>query len=94
MFHPLTNIGTNMACDGRNWAGWPCDDEAEKLRAAFIDAADESTRKQLAEELQARLAVVQPYRLLGQADVPYARRTNIQGVIAAPVMVFWNIEKR
>jgi peptide/nickel transport system substrate-binding protein len=94
MFHPLTNIGTNMACDGRNWAGWPCDEEAERLRAAFIDATDESTRKRLAEELQARLAVVQPYRLLGQADVPYARRTNVEGVIAAPVMVFWNIEKR
>jgi peptide/nickel transport system substrate-binding protein len=56
--------------------------------------ADENTRKRLAEELQARLAMVQPYRLLGQADVPYARRTNIHGVIAAPVMVFWNIEKR
>lgn len=94
MFHPLTNIGANMACDGRNWAGWPCDEDAERLRAAFIEATDEASRKQLADQLQARLAVVQPYRLLGQADVPYARRANIEGVLAAPVMVFWNIEKR
>jgi peptide/nickel transport system substrate-binding protein len=94
MFHPLTNIGTNMACDGRNWAGWPCDEEAEKLRAAFIDATDEGTRKRIAEQLQARLAEVQPYIILGQADVPYARRSNIEGVLASPVMVFWNIEKK
>ena len=94
MFHPLTNIGTNMACDGRNWAGWPCDEEAEKLRAAFIDATEEDDRKRIAEALQRRLAQVQPYVVLGQADVPYARRANVEGVLAAPVMVFWNIEKK
>jgi peptide/nickel transport system substrate-binding protein len=94
MFHPLTNIGTNMACDGRNWAGWPCDEEAEKLRAAFIDATEEADRKRIAEALQRRLAEVQPYVVLGQADVPYARRSNVEGVLAAPVMVFWNIEKK
>jgi hypothetical protein len=41
-----------------------------------------------------RRAEVQPYILLGQADVPYARRSNVTGVLASPVMVFWNIEKR
>lgn len=94
MFHPLTNIGTNMSCDGRNWAGWPCDEEAEAIRRAFIDATDEATRKALAVRLQERLAVVQPYRVLGQADLPYARRTAVTGMLAAPVMVFWNVEKR
>lgn len=94
MFHPLTNIGTGMSCDGRNWAGWPCDEEAEQLRIAFVEATDEAERKRLAEALQARLAEVQPYRLLGQADVPYARRSNIAGLLPSPVMVFWNVEKR
>ncbi|WP_043360800.1 ABC transporter substrate-binding protein [Belnapia sp. F-4-1] len=94
MFHPLTNIGTGMACDGRNWAGWPCDEEAERLRLAFIEAADEAERKRLAEALQTRLAEVQPYRPLGQADMPYARRANIVGMLPSPVMVFWNVEKR
>ncbi|WP_144186600.1 ABC transporter substrate-binding protein [Elioraea rosea] len=94
MFHPLTNIGTNMSCDGRNWAGWPCDEEAEKLRAAFIDATNDADRKRIAEQLQRRLAEMQPYIVLGQADVPYARRANIEGVLAAPVMVFWNVEKK
>jgi peptide/nickel transport system substrate-binding protein len=94
MFHPLTNIGTSMSCDGRNWAGWPCDEEAERLRIAFVEATDEAERKRLAEVLQVHLAEVQPYRLLGQADVPYARRSNIAGLLPSPVMVFWNIEKR
>jgi peptide/nickel transport system substrate-binding protein len=94
MFHPLTNIGTNMSCDGRNWSGWPCDEEAERIRGQFIEATDDAERVRLSRELQARLAVVQPYRVLGQVDLPYARRAAVSGVLAAPVMVFWNIEKR
>jgi peptide/nickel transport system substrate-binding protein len=94
MQHPLTNIGTNMACDGRNWAGWPCDEEAERLRNAFLDAAEGPERDRILEALQRRLAETQPYRVLGQVDQPYARRANVRGVLAAPVMVFWNIEKQ
>nr|WP_314071417.1 ABC transporter substrate-binding protein [uncultured Roseococcus sp.] len=94
MQHPLTNIGTDMSCEGRNWSGWPCDEEAERLRAAFLDAPEGAERTRLAEALQQRLAKVQPYRVLGQVDVPYARRANVQGMLAAPVMVFWNIRKQ
>lgn len=94
MQHPLTNIGTNMDCEGRNWAGWPCDQEAERLRAAFLDAPEGAERTRALEALHRRLAEVQPYRVLGQADVPYARRANVQGMLASPVMVFWNVEKR
>ena len=47
-----------------------------------------------AAELDKRLTEMQPYRVLGQFDQPYARRTNVSGVLAAPVMLFWNIEKK
>jgi len=93
MQSPLTNIGTNMACE-RAWSGWPCDAEAEKLRGAVVDAPDEASRKLAVEVLHKRLAEMQPYRVLGQFDQPYARRTNISSVLAAPVMLFWNIEKK
>jgi peptide/nickel transport system substrate-binding protein len=93
MRHPLTNIGTNMSCDGRNWSGWPCDEQAERLRGAFLDAAEGPERDRLLEALHRRLAETQPYRVLGQVDLPYARRSAVRGVPAAPVMVFWNIEK-
>jgi peptide/nickel transport system substrate-binding protein len=93
MQSPLTNIGTNMACE-RAWAGWPCDGEAERLRGAVVDATDDAARKAAVEALHRRLAEMQPYRVLGQFDQPYARRAGVSGVLAAPVMVFWNVEKR
>ncbi|QCI69171.1 ABC transporter substrate-binding protein [Phreatobacter stygius] len=93
MQSPMTNIGTNMACE-RAWAGWPCDAEAERLRGAVVDATDDTQRKNAVEALHRRLAEMQPYRVLGQFDQPYAHRTTISGVLIAPVMLFWNIEKK
>ncbi len=93
MMHPLTNIGANMDCEGRNWAGWPCDAEAERLRGALLDAPEGAERTRLAEALQRRLAEVQPYRVLGEVNQPYARRANVTGMLNSPVMVFWNVEK-
>jgi peptide/nickel transport system substrate-binding protein len=92
MQSPITNIGTNMGCD-RGWAGWPCDEQAERLRAAVVDAPDDAARRAATEALHRRLAEMQPYRVLGQFDQPYARRSNISGVLDAPVMLFWNVEK-
>ena len=93
MQSPLTNIGTNMSCQ-KAWAGWPCDEEAEALRTAVVEARDDAARKEAVEALHRRLAETQPYRVLGQFDQPYARRTNVSGVLTAPVMLFWNIEKK
>ena len=93
MHHPLTNIGTNMACDGRNFAGWPCDEEAEKLRQAFLDSTD-AERPAALERLHRRLAEMQPYRVLGQYDQPVAMRTNVNGMLSSAVMVYWNIGKQ
>jgi peptide/nickel transport system substrate-binding protein len=93
MHHPLTNIGTNMACDGKNFAGWPCDEEAEKLRQAFLDA-DDASRPAALERLHRRLAEVQPYRVLGQFDQPVAMRTNVNGMLSSAVIVYWNISKQ
>ncbi len=93
MQSPMTNIGTNMACE-RAWAGWPCDAEAERLRGAVVDATDDAARKNAVEALHRRLAEMQPYRVLGQFDQPYARRANISAVLTAPVMLFWNVEKK
>jgi peptide/nickel transport system substrate-binding protein len=93
MQSPMTNIGTNMACD-KAWAGWPCDAEAEKLRGAVVDAPNDGARKAAVEALHKRLAEMQPYRVLGQFDQPYASRTTVSGVLKAPVMLFWNVEKK
>ena len=92
MHHPLTNIGTNMGCDGKNFAGWPCDVESEKLRQAFLDA-DAAGRPAALEKLHRRLAEMQPYRVLGQYDQPVALRRNVSGLLSSAVIVYWNLSK-
>lgn len=89
---PATNAGADMSCARRNFSGWPCDDEAERLRAAFADA-DESTRPAILDQLHRRLAERAPYRILGQSNAPVAFRSNVSGVLPSPIMVYWNIEK-
>jgi peptide/nickel transport system substrate-binding protein len=92
--HPITNVGTNLACGGRNWFGWPCDDEAEALKAKFLQASGEAEQKTTMEAYHRRLAEDQPYTLLGQFDQLFAWRDNVKGVLKASLPVFWNIEKQ
>jgi peptide/nickel transport system substrate-binding protein len=89
---PATNAGTNMSCTRKNFSGWPCDEEAERLRALFIDA-DAEARPALLEKLHRRLAEMAPYRVLGQSDSPSAWRANITGVLSAAWPIYWNIDK-
>ena len=92
MWTPNTNIGVNMSCDRTNFAGWPCDEEVEKLRRSFLEAGD-AERPRILETLHRRLAMTQPYRVLGQYDFPIAYRANLKGVLASPILVYWNITK-
>lgn len=91
--NPQTNSATDMSCTRKNFSGWPCDEEAERLRAAFLDA-DEAARPALLEALHRRLAAQAPYRIVGQSSVPAAYRANVVGVLASPIVVYWNVEKR
>ena len=92
MHSPLTNIGTNMACTGRNFPGWPCDEEAERLRQVFLDAGD-AGRPAALEALHRYLAWVQPYIVMGQYDQPVAMRSNVSGFLESPVILYWNLDK-
>ena len=92
MYHPLTNIATDMTCGGKNFAGWACDDATEVLREAFLDASD-ANRAAALDRYHRRLVEMQPYVLLGQYDAVSAMRNSISGVLPSPVMVYWNIEK-
>ena len=92
MYDPLTNLGTNMSCDRNNSAGWPCDEHAEELRQAFLDAS-EGDKPAALDRLHRHLAQVHPYRVLGQFEQPVALRANITGLLTSPVIVYWNVEK-
>ena len=89
---PGTNIFADMSCDQSNMAGWPCDEEVERLRAAHADA-NPAGRPAILKALQKRLALVNPYRLLGQATQYVAYRADVAGVLSSPVIVYWNISK-
>ena len=90
--NPQLNVGTDTSCTRHNFSGWPCDAEAERLRALFIDAKPED-QPALARQLHERLAEVAPYRVVGQFISPVAYRANITGVLNSPVLVYWNIDK-
>lgn len=93
MYHPLTNIATDMTCGGRNFVGWACDDATEKLKEAFL-AAPESQRQAALETYHRRLVEMQPYTLLGQYDAMSAVRSSLSGLLSSPVIAYWNVEKR
>jgi peptide/nickel transport system substrate-binding protein len=89
---PQTNSGTDMSCTRHNFSGWPCDPEAESLRDLLLNA-DSKAQPTLLDQLHRRLAEMAPYRVLGQFSNPVAYRANLTGVLASPVVVYWNIDK-
>ena len=91
-FDPLTNVGTDESCEGKNFVGWPCDLEVEKLRAAFIEAGP-ADRTAALDKLHRALVDSAPYAVLGQYDSLTAQRTSVTGLLDSPVIVYWNIDK-
>jgi len=83
----------NASCEKAAY-GWPCDAEIERLRNAFAREYDSARRKAIAMALQTRWVEAPTFVNLGQFYQPTAMRTNIDGMVAAPAAVFWNIVKR
>ena len=92
MADPLTNIATDMSCDGKNFVGWACDPQAEALRTAVMASGD-AEQPQALDRYVRYLADAQPYRLLGQYDSLTAVRSTVTGLLDSPVLVYWNVDK-
>ena len=93
MWTPLLNVTVNTNCEGRNYLGWPCDENIERLRAAYAREADEGRRAAILEEMSRALWDFLPVVLTGNYYSPFAWRREITGVIRTAPLVFWNIEK-
>jgi peptide/nickel transport system substrate-binding protein len=93
MNSPLSNTPTPSGCDGKNWFGWPCDEELEKIRLEYPLAPPEK-QKEIVERLQKRFYEVVPYVPAGQFFAPIAHRKNLSGILETPRLVLWNIEKK
>ena len=90
---PVSTSYLNASCDKATF-GWPCDAEIERLRDAFAKETDPEKQKAIAEAVQRRAAEAPTHVHLGQYVAPVAYRKSLSGVLVAPNINFWNIEKR
>jgi peptide/nickel transport system substrate-binding protein len=88
---PVSNAFLNASCDKAPF-GWPCDQELERLRAAFAHETDPAKQRALAEAVQLRAAEYPTYLPLGQYVQPTAMRKNVSGILSGAAFVDWNIE--
>jgi peptide/nickel transport system substrate-binding protein len=93
MYSPMTNFTIDSGCDGKNWFGWPCDQETQALRQAYVDAPDVEMRRAALIALQQHLWQAVPVVPVGQYVQPYAARSNLSGILKSHIIVFWNIAK-
>jgi peptide/nickel transport system substrate-binding protein len=90
---PLTALPLVATCDGKNWFGWPCDDELERRRVAFLAADGAAARRAAAAAIQQRVYEFLPFNMTGQFLAPMVWRTSVSHVLEAPLPVFWGLEK-
>ena len=93
----VTSPAVNFAVRGsgqKAWFGWPEDAKIEELREAWFAATDAATSKKAADAVQARAFDFVPYVPTAQFILPTAYRTNLSGMIIAPITLMWNVEKR
>lgn len=76
------------------WFGWPTDPKLEELRERWTFTEDESVRKQLAAQIQEQAYQNLSIISVGQFAIPTAYRDSLSGIVPAPVIVMWNVEKK
>ena len=72
------------------WFGWPTDPELERLREAWLSAADPAAQRQAARQIQNRVFETVPFVPLGQYFQPTAYRKTVRGVLDG-FATFWNL---
>jgi peptide/nickel transport system substrate-binding protein len=75
------------------WFGWPKDDKIEALRNEWLQAGDSETRQEIASKVQERAFETVPYIPTGQYLPKTAYRKTLKGIINAPALFMWNVEK-
>ncbi|MER9294807.1 ABC transporter substrate-binding protein [Mesorhizobium sp. M0510] len=76
--NPLTHLAMAANCD-KAWFGWPCDEKIEQLRAAFANSVDESEKKKITFELQARASAYVPFVMTGEYGIPSVYGADLEG---------------
>jgi peptide/nickel transport system substrate-binding protein len=93
-FSPAVNIQIRGSGE-KAWFGWPTDTKIEALIDDWFKAPDLEAQKKLAAEIQVEAYTNEiPYVPTGQFVAPTAYRKNLDGIIIAPVVFLWNVEKK
>jgi peptide/nickel transport system substrate-binding protein len=90
---PLTNLYLASPCKG-GLAGWPCDQQLEDLRRSWWEESDPAKRRGVLDRVHARAYEVLPYINAGQFRTLAAYRSNVSGLRATTIPVFWGVEKK
>src|SRR5438552_819305 len=89
---PSSNLPL-AANGGAAWFGWPSDERLEALRTEWLKTSDSEARQEIAVKIQERAFETLPYIPTGQWSPVTAYRKNLKGVIIAPALFMWNVEK-
>ena len=92
-------LSLSLAATGALWAAIDqqkksADAKTEELRETWFSATDAASSKKAADAVQARAFEFVPYVPTAQFILPTAYRSNLSGVIIAPMTLMWNVEKR
>jgi peptide/nickel transport system substrate-binding protein len=85
---PMVNLGE------KSWFGWPADPKIEDLRQVWFSTTDALASKKASDAVQVEAFRFVPYITTAQFILPTAYRTNLSGVIVAPVTFLWNVDKK
>ncbi|WP_158967304.1 ABC transporter substrate-binding protein [Chachezhania sediminis] len=89
---PFSNLPGNTNCE-TSWAGWPCDDEADAIKTAFMNATDFEERKKLAADFQERIYEVMPFVPAGQYVSLSAWNKDVGNVVVGLASPFYGLTK-
>ena len=64
------------------------------MREAWFNTTDAAAAKKAADAVQLEAFEFVPYIPTAQFILPTAYRSNLSGVIVAPVTFLWNVEKK
>lgn len=90
---PLTNLYLASPCQG-GLAGWPCDQKLEDLRRSWWEEGDPAKRRGILDAVHSQAYASIPYINAGQFRTLAAYRSNVEGLRATTIPVFWGVEKK
>ncbi|MBX3501194.1 MAG: ABC transporter substrate-binding protein [Alphaproteobacteria bacterium] len=91
---PLMHPSLASTCEKAR-AGWPCDEQMEKLRDKYVRSKSLAERKAAVDEIQRHQASIVTHVHLGEWFGVSAVRANIQTrAVPSPVTVFWSVTKK